>query len=90
MKNIQVSHIPGLRVIDTLSFYKKKIDIESYLPEFKDSEMLAERIYVCNLNKFKCLITISDTLFPAEFKSFMMKTVREKRKSMYLRRKWKS
>ena len=57
------------------------------MPEFKNTNKLPERTWVCNLDEFSHLIIISETLFPDEFKSYVMKIVSEQDKMLVTKKK---
>ena len=46
LKLVQVPHLPGLRVSDILKFAKSKVDIEEYLPNFKNDDKFPDRSWV--------------------------------------------
>ena len=48
---IHVPFIPGLRVNEKVDFARKYIDINKYLPEFKNKAKLPERAWVCYVGK---------------------------------------
>ena len=88
MKLVQVPHLPGLRVSDILKFAKSKVDIEEYLPNFKNDDKFPDRAWVWNIGKaVSVMLNTVNTLIPLDFKSFIMRVVRENDKIQIGKRK---
>ena len=88
LKVLQVSQIEGLRLVNTVEFADKKINIKEYFPTFKNQNKLPDRSWVCNLGKEHNYneFTVS-TLINQEFKSFFMKKVKENYKMVVNKKK---
>ena len=77
LKVIQVPHLPGLKINDILSFAREKLEIDQYLQKFKQQDKTPDRTWLCNLSKHMWQKLIVHTLFPQEFKKFVMDGVRK-------------
>ena len=60
-------HLPSLRVHDILTFARGKLEIDKYLPIFKDGNKVPERAWLCNLSKWSILQYLSSYSYSSRF-----------------------
>ena len=68
----------NLRVTNIWAFSKDKINIDEYLPVFKQEDKLPERIWIFNVGKIKFTNLVAvNTLLPEDFKAFVKKQIKQ-------------
>ena len=78
LKPIQVPHLKNLRVANILNFTKTKLNIDEYLPVFKQEDKLPDRTWICNVGKIKFTNIISvNTLLHEDFKAFVKDQIKQ-------------
>ena len=77
LKLIQVPHFKGLRVPDIIAFVKTKIEIEEYLPSFKDKDKMPDRAWIWNIGSTLIYISLVNTLVPLDFKVYIKERMNE-------------
>ena len=88
LKVLQVPQIEGLRLENIVEFADKRININEYLPTLKNQNNLPDRSWVWNLGKEHNYYEFTvNTLINQEFKSFVMKKVKENDKMVVNKKK---
>ena len=61
-----------------LAFSKTKINIDEYLPVFKQEDKLPDWTWICNIGKTKFTNLVAlNTLLPEDFKAFIKKQIKQ-------------
>ena len=75
---IQVHHLKDLRVAKIIAFARTKVDIDEYIPTFKQEDSLPDRKWIWNVGnkRFNNSITVN-TLIPEHFKAFVKEQIKK-------------
>ena len=75
------------RISDIITFAQNHLDIEIYLPSFKDPDKLPDCSWICNTGKRIHNISIVNTIIHKEFKEFALTKAQVNEKTLVTKKK---